>query len=145
MPADDQAELDARLMDALGQSAMVVAGVLTSIAAEHDLSLTQARVLGILRDRRLRMADLARYLGLERSTLSGLIDRAELRGLVQRERGREDGRVVEVSLTDEGRTAARNAEADIARELAPLTSHLTAQERRDLTLLLERMLAAPPA
>ncbi len=79
-------------MDALAQSGFAVMGVLTRIGAEHDLSLTQMRVLGILRDRRLRMAELAGFLGLERSTLSGLVDRAEARGLLERGRSAEDGR-----------------------------------------------------
>lgn len=39
--------------------------VLTKVAADNELSLTQLRVLAILRDRRLRMTALAGYLGLE--------------------------------------------------------------------------------
>ena len=50
------------LVDALAQSAFVVMGALTRIGAEHELSLTQLRVLGILRDRTPRMAELADYL-----------------------------------------------------------------------------------
>ena len=50
------------LVDALAHSAFVVMGALTRIGAEHELSLTQLRVLGILRDRTPRMAELADYL-----------------------------------------------------------------------------------
>ena len=139
-PGEPSAE-DPRLLDALGQTALVIVGLLTSIAAEHDLSLTQARVLGILRDRRLRMTDLADYLGLERSTLSGLIDRAAGRGLVERSRSAEDGRSIEVALTDVGQQFASRAERDIAAALAPFTARLSPSERTSLTTLLERMLA----
>ena len=69
MPADD-AEPDP-LVDAMVQSAFATMAVLNRAAAENDLSLTQLRVLGILRDRRLRMAQLAGYLGLEKSTARG--------------------------------------------------------------------------
>jgi DNA-binding MarR family transcriptional regulator len=48
--------------------------------AERDLSLTRLRLLGLLRDHRLREADLARYLGPEKSTIIGLVDRAESAG-----------------------------------------------------------------
>ncbi|MGY1962144.1 MarR family transcriptional regulator [Nocardia gipuzkoensis] len=58
--------------------------VLTRIGSEHDLSLTQLRLLGLLRDRRPRMTDLAAFLGLDKSTMSGLVERAERRGLVAR-------------------------------------------------------------
>ena len=72
------------LQDALVQMSFGLMAVLTEVAAEHDLSLTQLRVLGILRDREPTMAELATFTGLERSTVSGLIDRAAQRGLVVR-------------------------------------------------------------
>jgi hypothetical protein len=59
------------LRDALAQMSFTLMAVLTEVAAEHDLSLTQLRVLGILRDREPTMADLATFTGLERSTVSG--------------------------------------------------------------------------
>jgi hypothetical protein len=46
------------------------------------------RSLRGLRDRRLKMTALADYLGLEKSTMTGLVDRAEKRGLLERARGR---------------------------------------------------------
>jgi DNA-binding MarR family transcriptional regulator len=59
------------LRDALAQMSFTLMAVLTEVAAEHDLSLTQLRVLGILRDREPTMAELATFTGLERSTISG--------------------------------------------------------------------------
>lgn len=132
--------LEPQLLDALSQTTLTVAAILTSVGAEHDLSLTQVRMLGILLDRTARMAELADHLGLERSTLSGLVDRAEKRGLVVRTRSSEDRRALDVALTDEGRLLARRGEAEIGRALAPLTARLTADERASLTTLLERML-----
>ena len=63
-------------MDGLVQVSFTVIALLSRVAAEHDLSLTQLRVLAILRDREPTMAELATHLGLERSSVSGLIDRA---------------------------------------------------------------------
>src|ERR1700758_4961531 len=91
------------LRDNLVQVSFAVTAVLSRVAAEQDLSLTQLRVLGILRDREPTMAELASYLGLERSTVSGLIDRAVQRGLVRRTTDPADGRSVRVSLTTEAR------------------------------------------
>ena len=79
----DQASLD--LMDSLVQASFAVMAQLSRAAAAHDLSLTQLRALAILRDRNLKMAELATYLGLDRSSVSGLIDRAAKRGLVRRD------------------------------------------------------------
>lgn len=72
------------LRDGLVQTSFTVIAALSRVAADQDLSLTQLRMLGILRDREPAMAELATYLGLERSTVSGLIDRAVARGLVRR-------------------------------------------------------------
>src|ERR1700750_1101806 len=90
------------LRDNLVQVSFGVMAVLNRAAAEHDLSLTQLRVLGILRDRRLRVSALAGYLGLEKATMSGLVDRAEKRGLLQRAPGAGDGRAVDVFLSAAG-------------------------------------------
>jgi hypothetical protein len=48
------------------------------------------------------LADLASFTGLERSTISGLIDRAAQRGLVTRTADPHDGRSVRVALTESG-------------------------------------------
>src|ERR1700753_3359475 len=77
--------------------------VLTEVAAEHDLSLTQLRVLGILRDREPTMADLATFTGLARSTMSGLLDRAAQRGVFTKTADPHDGRSVRVALTESAR------------------------------------------
>ncbi len=130
-----------RLADALAQTGFATVGLLTRLAADHDLSLTQVRVLAILRDRRLRMSDLADHLGLERSTLSGLVDRAEARGLLRRVSCAEDRRAVEVELTPAGRELAARGGAAFAAGLAPLTTRLTVAEQAGLVDLLERMLA----
>jgi len=129
------------LVDAVVQTAFVVAATLTRVGAEHDLSLTQLRVLAILRDRRLRMSDLADNLGLEKSTLSGLVDRAERRGLLARLPNEVDRRVVDVVLGPAAVALAERLTTDVGRALAPLTETLAPAERRRLQSLLEQMLA----
>jgi DNA-binding MarR family transcriptional regulator len=131
------------LVDALGQSAFVTMAVLNKLGAENDLSLTQLRVCGILRDRRLRMAALAQYLGLEKSTMTGLVDRAEKRGLLARAPSEDDGRAIDVFLTKDGQKLAERLEGHFRDALAPLTERLNVAEQRRLQKLLERMLDAP--
>ena len=130
------------LIDALVRTAFSTTAALSKIAAEHDLSLTQVRVLAILRDRHTSMSDLAIYLGLDKSTISGLVDRAEKRGLLQRTPNPLDGRGVDVALTAEGIELAEQGAAKIAHALSPMTSALNLAEARRLTALLERMLGS---
>jgi DNA-binding MarR family transcriptional regulator len=128
------------LVDALVQCSFVTVAALTRIGTEYDLSLTQLRVLGILRDRRLRMSQLAEYLGLDRSTLSGLVDRAEKRDLIRRTPSADDRRAIDVALTATGVRLAERVQAQVAQALAPVTGMLTDSERTRVTGLLRRML-----
>jgi len=114
--------------------------VLTEVAADHDLSLTQLRVLGILRDRDPTMADLATFTGLERSTVSGLIDRAAQRGLVTKTADPHDGRSVRVSLTRSARRLAAQIAAAVGDQIKPLIAQLSTSEQKRLTALLTKAL-----
>jgi MarR family transcriptional regulator, lower aerobic nicotinate degradation pathway regulator len=134
MDADDE------LRDGLVQVSFAVIAALSRVAAEHDLSLTQLRVLGILRDREPTMAELATYLGLERSTVSGLIDRAVQRDLVRKTTDAADGRSVRVSLTAEARRLETVVTAEIGALMVPLTDRLSVSERKRLTGLLLKTL-----
>jgi DNA-binding MarR family transcriptional regulator len=131
------------LVDALVRNTFQVAGVLTRIGAERDLSLTQLRVLGTLRDRRPRMTELAAFLGLDKSTLSGLIDRAERRGLVARGKNPQDRRVVDVFLTQAGLELAEQVYGEVRRALAPATDRLDPQDRDRLVQLLHAVMHFP--
>ena len=133
--------VDDDLRDSLVQVSFAVTAVLSRVAAEQDLSLTQLRVLGILRDRKPTMAELADYLGLERSTVSGLIDRAVQRGLVEKDTDPADGRSVRVSLTAQARRLASGIVAEIGELMLPLTGRLNAGEQKRLTDLLAKVLA----
>src|ERR1700684_4436887 len=103
-PSADTAQQ--KLISALVRASFATTAVLSRVAAEHDLSLTQLRVLAILRDRRGKMSDPAGHLGLDKSTTSGLVDRAEKRGLLQRAPNPADGRATDVFLTAECRQLA---------------------------------------
>ena len=132
------------LIDALVQTSFVVMAILNKLAADHDLSLTQLRVFGVLRDRRLRMAKLADFLGLEKSTMTGLVDRAVQRGLLERGPNDRDGRAVDVFLSKAGEQLADEIYQVVEQALAPLTKQLTAADRRRLQVLLARVLGAGP-
>lgn len=129
---------DEELADALMTSAFVTMAIVNRIGAEHDLSLSLMRVLGILWDRRPRMTELADYLGLEKQTMSGLIARAEKRGLVARAPNKEDGRATDVFLTSEGARLVRLLREQGQQALAPAIERLSAAERKRLRELLQK-------
>lgn len=127
------------LVDTLVTASFVVMAVISRLGAAHDLSLSMVRMLGILRDRRPRMTDLADYLGLEKQTMSGLVARAEKRGLVVRVPNEDDARATDVVLTDEGARLLRQLRAEGRAALGPLVENLDASEQQLARDLLQRL------
>ena len=139
MPSDIAASerVDSALLDALVQSAFDVIGIVSTVATAHELSLTQLRVLAILRDRTPAMSELASYLGLDRSTVTGLIDRAVGRGIVERIANEADKRSIRIALTPQGTLLAEAGAREIAAGLAPSLDGMSTDDRSQLTMLLQ--------
>lgn len=127
---------EAPLLGALVQTSYAVIDGVATVAARHDLSLTLWRVIAILRDRTPTMSELAAHLGLDRSTITGLVDRAATRGLLRKTGDSRDRRSSRVALTEPGHALAQACADELMRELSPLTARLTAPQRGQLTRLL---------
>jgi DNA-binding MarR family transcriptional regulator len=113
-------------------------------AAEHALTGAQARLLSLLSLEPLPMRRLAQKLKCEPSNVTGIVDRLEARGLVERRPDPADRRVKLAAATEEGRRVARGLRdsLDFAREPLAGLSH---EERLSLRDLLRRMLGGSPA
>jgi DNA-binding MarR family transcriptional regulator len=129
-----------RLLDDLAQLAFVLQGTLERVADEFELSLVQLRLLGILRDREPGMLELSKFLTLDKSSITGLVSRAEKRELVRRKSAPADGRAVKVTLTEHGRSVLSRVEQRAYAELNALIEPLPKAERRHLRELLARVL-----
>jgi len=133
---------DLGIVDGLAQLSFLVQAVLGKVAAEHGLSIIQLRLLGILRDRTPGMQELAGYLGLDKSSMTGLVDRAERRDLVQRNPAPHDKRAVQVALTAQGHQLARALGVEVGKRIQTLTDALTDTQRAQLSLLVSTLIAA---
>ena len=87
------------------------------------------------------MAELAQCFGVEKATLTGLVDRAEQRGLVRRSPVPGDRRALHVTLTDTGRRAATAFHADATEELNHLLSALPATDREGFRRFVAKIIA----
>ncbi|ROS30633.1 MarR family winged helix-turn-helix transcriptional regulator [Cellulomonas sp. PhB150] len=130
-------------VDSLVQLSFAVQRILASVGAERELSVVQMRLLGIVRDRRIGMAELGLHLGLDKSSVTGLVTRAERRGLVQRSPSPDDGRAVLVTLTPLGRDWTEQGAAEVAVAVGELTAHLGADQRALLTSLAASVVSGP--
>jgi MarR family transcriptional regulator, lower aerobic nicotinate degradation pathway regulator len=129
-------------VDGLAQLSFLVHGLLERRAGEHDVSLVQTRLLGVLRDRTPSMNQLAQLLNLDKSSVTGLVDRAERRGLVQRTSSTADRRAVLVSLTDTGRSLVSQVAIGFEADVTTLLGSLPASDRRTLSGLVSQVLVA---
>ncbi|MGW4051559.1 MarR family winged helix-turn-helix transcriptional regulator [Streptomyces sp. NPDC004779] len=112
-------------------------------AAAHSLTGAQARVLGLLTLEPTPMRKIAEKLKCEPSNVTGIIDRLESRGLVERRPDPADRRVKLAAPTDEGRDTARRLRDSLHFAREPL-GELTGVERTLLRDLLLRMLGGSP-
>jgi MarR family transcriptional regulator, lower aerobic nicotinate degradation pathway regulator len=132
---------DVGLVDALAQLSFLLHNALGEIARQHNLSIIQARLLGVLRDREPTMNALGRHLGLDKSSISGLVDRAQQRGLVTRTVSVIDRRAFQVSITDAGLQLATYVAARFAERIETFVAELPDTDRQLLTQLAAQIVA----
>jgi DNA-binding MarR family transcriptional regulator len=111
-------------------------------AAAHALTGAQARLLSLLSLEPLPMRRLAQRLKCEPSNVTGIVDRLEARGLVERRPDPADRRVKLAAATGEGRRVAREIRDSLRFAREPLAG-LSEGEREALRGLLRRMLEPP--
>lgn len=112
---------------------------LPAMAAELELSPAQCHLLNLIEpDRPIPMGQLAGALSCDASNVTGLVDRMESRGLIQRSPSEDDRRVKVISLTPLG---ARLRASLIQRMTAapPTLARLSPEEQRALVRLLRRL------
>ncbi len=128
------------LVDSLVQLSFAIQDVLARVSAEHNLSITQLRLLGILRDRTPPMTAIAEHLRLDRSSVTGLVSRAEGRGLVSRTAAKHDARVIIVRATARGRRVGRELAAMVTSEIDALVEHVPTTDRACFVRVAESVL-----
>lgn len=136
-PADEAvSELVGRLLHVTGWIHVRIA----AIAARHGLTPQQAKLLRTL-DTPHPMSALAGHLGCDPSNVTGLIDRIEHRGLVERTADSTDRRVKLLSLTPAGRRLRDEADRELVIEVVALGG-LDRTDVENLVVLLGRFV--PP-
>lgn len=110
------------------------------LAAEHDITGPQLLCLGAIRENEPATATvLARAIHLSPSTVIGILDRLEAKGLIVRERETRDRRIVRVSLTGAGRTLVESSPSPLQDRLATAMRALPETELASMAASLERI------
>lgn len=123
--------------------AAVCARLEAAIQSNHGLSLRWYDVLLQLHAApggRLTMRELGRAVVISKSGLTGLVDRMQRAGLVERSGDPGDRRVIHVALTPAGASAYRRARADHRSDVAGrFLRHLSGDEAAVIEAALRRV------
>lgn len=120
---------------------------LTAVMSRGDLTPAQYNVLRILRGAHPERVACS-YIGerlLDRTPdVTRLLDRLEKAGMINRRRGEQDRRVVEVGITDEGLSRLGELDEPVTEVVSEVMSGLSEEEQRQLSRLLEKLRATGP-
>lgn len=130
--ASCQAEPGVDLATGLVRLARLVQDVFARASARHELTAAQARLLCVLTEGPKAMGELAGILGVEKAAMTGLTDRIERRGLLQRTAVPGDRRACRIALTSSGEQRALAVHDEVGKELDALASGLPAARRDEL-------------
>lgn len=121
--------------------ALMIEGA-TEAFGHRELSFMQWIVLTKLREGGAETAsDLCRDLRYDTGALTRLLDQLEERGLIARERSREDRRVVRLQITAAGRKLALELTPLVVDRLNCALGDFSKAEFQELTRLLNKLLA----
>src|SRR5919197_709616 len=114
----------------------------------EEAQLTPPQIHAVVwlgQDGPLTMGELARRLGVTEKTITGLVDRLEAGGYLERERDQEDRRVVPARLTNEGAAVYAEIDGHLHDKVAAFLKLLDPADREALFRILEKLLHRPAA
>ncbi len=115
-----------------------ITGRIEVISKEFDLAPGEAVTIVTLASEPSTVSGIARAIGMRQNSASILIDRLVARGLVRRRRRSGDQRVVDITLTDAGRSVAAELLPALEAQAGDLLSCLSTSELEGLVSLHER-------
>jgi len=106
----------------------------------YQVSAPQLHCLLALNDNGpLPPSQIARYIMVKSSTVTGIIDRLEQKGLVYRIRNSPDRRVITIQLTEAGKELAQNAPPPIQHKIVDGLKKLPEGEIKQIILSLSKL------
>lgn len=136
----DERNYDDRILDSLRRIIRAVDLYSRYLALRYSLTGPQlVCVRHVLRNGPTAPGTLARRVSLSPATITGIIDRLEKRGLITRERSREDKRKVEIALTPEGRAIAEQMPPPLHETFSRRLQELPAEEQEEIDRVLAKI------
>lgn len=126
----------------LVRSFILIARECDRVLAHWGLTSPQLGVLACVRDAggRLPVTQIGERMLVRCPSITGMVDRLERQGLVVRERGTGDRRVVLVHITEPGRQVLEEAHQALVSRVTEILAFMDAGEQRELADQLGRIL-----
>jgi DNA-binding MarR family transcriptional regulator len=141
-PAVPRTSYDLRVLQSLRRIIRAVALHSRKLSMQHNVTGPQlACLLAVSGHGPLTASSLAREVHLSPSTIVGILDRLEQKGLVLRQRSSQDRRVINIAITAQGRELANSAPSPLQDTLAKALQGLPEIEQASIVLSLEKIVA----
>lgn len=139
-PAVPESSYDLRILQSLRRIIRAVEIHSRKLAQSYQITGPQLGCLLAIRETGpLTTTRLAHQVYLSPSTVVGIVDRLEEKGLIVRQRSRADRRQVRIGMTEEGEKLAASAPSLLQDTLAEALKKLPEQEQVSITLSLEKV------
>jgi len=130
---------DLRVLQSLRRIIRAVEIHSRKLIQSHQVTGPQLTCLMALAETPLTLTALAQAVYLSASTVVGIVDRLEEKGLLQRNRSHQDRRQVLISLTADGSRLISDAPSPLQDRLAEALQNLPELEQVSITLALEKI------
>jgi DNA-binding MarR family transcriptional regulator len=97
--------------------------------------------MAVVENGAITSTDVARRVHLDSSTLVGVLDRLEKKGLLRRERSHEDRRQVHLTATEAGQELAAKTPYPMQHTLGEKLTNISASEREQIARCMERLVS----
>jgi len=135
-------QVDLRVLSAIRRIIRSVDLYSRELATKARVTSPQlACLLAIAEKEKTTATIISRQVFLSPSTIVGILDRLEAKGLVRRQRDANDRRVITITITEEGKRLARSAPSPLQDTLAEALRELPGQEQTSIAESLERVVA----
>lgn len=138
---DVRANLTSELAEVVMQAPIQIYPRLWRDLGEAGLTLPQLGALALLAQGPRRVSDIGSALGMGLPSTTSLLDRLEVRRLIAREHDPHDRRVVQCSLTQEGRDLLDRVSTSVADGLKLILASMSAEQLRTMSAAIERLSA----
>ena len=136
----DASRHDLRILNAIRQIIRAADIDSRKLADEHDITSPQLiTLMAVVEKGSITATEISGRIHLSESTLVGVLERLEGKGLIKRERDDHDRRVIWVSPTKEGRELAAKTPFPLQFSLNKALRQLPAQEREQMAGCMERL------